>query len=144
MQRPAGITVLAFTMFTSAVILFVVSFFCFVAGPAVADIARTPGMPVFRILGAAAVGIIALIFGIACLLAGAGLWNEQPWGRALSIILIVISMAVSILGIAAGLVYLRMMIAIFRVIALGVDSLILWYLLQPHVRSAFGSNPRQA
>lgn len=139
MQRPAGITVLAFTMFTSAAILLVISFFCFVAGPAVEELVRMPGVPVYQIFDAAAIGILALIMGLACAVAGAGLWNLQAWGRSLSLILIAISIAVSVVGIAAGLVYLRMMIAILRIVALGVDSLILWYLLQPHVRQSFGA-----
>ena len=144
MQRPAGITVLAFTMFTSAAILFVISFFCFVVGAAVEDFFRTPGMPIYRLLGAAVVGIITLIFGLLCAIAGSGLWRLQPWGRSLTVVLIVISIAVSILGVVAGLVFLRMMIAILRIIALGVDSLILWYLLQPHVRNAFEGGPSRA
>jgi hypothetical protein len=137
MQRPAGVTVLAFAMFTVAAISFVIGFFCFAAGPAVEDFFRVPGMPMYRIMGAAAVGIVALIFGFLCSLAAAGLWRMQLWGRSLTIVLIVISVAVSILGVIAGLVFLRMMTAVLRIIALGVDSLILWYLFQPHVRDAF-------
>ena len=144
MQRPAGITVLAFAMFTIGAIALVISFFCFATGPVVEDFFRIPGMPIYRILGAAVVGIIALILGLLCIVAGAGLWKMQAWGRSLAIVLVVISVAVSILGVAAGLVFLRMMIAILRIIALGVDSLILWYLFQPHVRNAFEGGATRA
>lgn len=138
MERPAGITVLAFAMFTAAAILLVLSYFCFSIGSVIGEVVRTPGMPIFRMLGAAAMGVILLVMAILCALAGAGLWRVQSWGRALSILLVAISVVLSVIGIAAGLVYPQMRLVIDRIIALGVDLLVLWYLVQPHVKQAFG------
>jgi Predicted membrane protein (DUF2127) len=138
MTRPAGITVLAFTMFTSGAILLVLGAFCFIMGPAIAEIVRTPGFPIFRMLGAAIVGVVLLLLGILCLLAGAGLWNVRAWGRSLSAVLVLVSVVLSVWGIALGLSFLLVRMVIVRIIVLGVDLLILWYLAQPHVKGAFG------
>jgi hypothetical protein len=138
MQRPAGVTVLAFAMFTAAAALLVMSYFCFSVGPVIGEIVRTPGMPIFRMLGAAAVGLILLLLAFLCAGAGAGLWGAKAWGRALSILLVVLGVVISIVGIAAGLVYPQMMLVIDRIIALGVELLILWYLMQPEVKQVFG------
>ena len=62
----------------------------------------------------------------------------KSWGRAISILLVAISVVVSVVGIAAGLVFPQMRLVIDRIIALGVDLLVLWYLLQPTVKDAFG------
>jgi hypothetical protein len=138
MHRPAGITVLAFAMFTAAAILLVLSYFCFSVGPVIGELVRTPGLPIFRMIGAAAVGIILLVMAFLCAGAGVGLWGMKSWGRAISILLVAISVVVSVVGIAAGLVFPQMRLVIDRIIALGVDLLVLWYLVQPQVKDAFG------
>lgn len=138
MQRPGGITVLAFAMFTAAAALLVMSYFCFSVGAVIGEVVRTPGLPIFRILGAAVVGIILLVLAFLCAGAGVGLWGMRSWGRALSVLLVVLGVVVSVVGIAAGLVYPQMMLVIHRIIAVGVELLILWYLVQPEVKQGFG------
>ena len=137
MQRPAGITVLAFAMFTVAAILFVVAYFCFVSGPLMAEIVHLPGIPPGVRLHSAIVGVIALIFAFLCLVCGAGLWKVIPAGRSLAIVLTLVNALHSVLGIVVGLSFLLVVPVLWRIVELGLALLILWYLFQPHLKKAF-------
>jgi len=139
MKRPDGITVLAFVMFTAAALLLIFGAFCLTSGAVIAEMLRMPLMPVANSLGAAAVGIIAIIFAVFSLVAGIGLWTVRAWGRALSFALVILCMALMVVGLAGALAGPNILLAMRRTVVLAVDAMILWYLTRGSVRSAFGS-----
>lgn len=77
-------------------------------------------------------GIVALIVGIGWILAGIGLWALQPWAWLFTAIVAVFGLVnafflmIAYAGSGAGLVQALM------------PALILWYLNQDEVKSAFG------
>lgn len=77
-------------------------------------------------------GIVALLVGIAWLLAGLGLWALQPWAWMFAAIVAVIALVnafflmIAYAGSGAGLVQALM------------PALILWYLNTAEVKAAFG------
>lgn len=137
MKRPDGISVLAFVMCTAAALLAIFGVFCLTSGVAIAEMARMPLIPVTSSIGAAGVGIIALIFAALSLAAAIGLWKVQAWGRELSYILVLICMALTIIGLAAALAGPNIVLAMRRTVVIAVDALILWYLARGNVRDAF-------
>lgn len=113
-QRPSGITVLAVLSGLSALLGVVLG---------IASLAMSFGMfDVDASLGSLAIAT-AIAFGLGAALSAAqawGLWRLRPWARTLTIVLSVIGL----LGFPVGTI---------------VNGIILWYLFQPHVKTAFGA-----
>lgn len=139
MERPLGVSLVAFAMYAVTGILLVFSYFCFAAGPAMGQLGQTPGLPLFRYLGASAVGAIVLFVAIVSALAGSGLWSLRAWGRVLTILLLAITAALCTIGIAVAIIYPRTWLAIERTIALGVNLMVLRYLAKLQVRQGFNN-----
>jgi len=136
-QRPIGITVLAILAGILGIILIIVGVAVGAMAGALSDVIKTyipAGTVPFDISGfieafLVAVAAVAFIFGVLYIAVAYGFWVGAGWSRWLAIIL-------SILGIISGLLSLPS--GIITIIIYGV---ILWYLMQPHVKAFFGAAP---
>jgi len=141
-ERPSGISVLAILAGIFGIILIIGGVVVGAMAGAISDFIKdyietygtTMGMGTIDISGIVesalvAFAVIALIFGILYVAVAYGFWIGAGWSRMLAIIL-------SVLGIILGLISLPS--GIVLIIIYGV---ILWYLMQRHVKAFFGVAP---
>jgi len=137
-ERPIGITVLAILAGLFGIGLIILGVIVGALASVISDVikANAPvgavGVVDFTAIFTAvavAIAVIMFIFGILHIAVAYGFWIGAGWSRMLAIIL-------SILGIILGLISLPGGIVI--IIIYGV---ILWYLMQRHVKAFFGAAP---
>jgi hypothetical protein len=146
-ERPTGISVLAILAGIFGVILIIGGLFVGVSASAVSvsDLAKeyietyaaTLGVSVTALTAIieavlVAIAVIAFVFGILYIVVAYGFWIGAGWSRLLAIIL-------SILGIILGLITATGGIGIVLII---IYAVILWYLMQRHVKAFFGAAPQ--
>ncbi len=119
-ERPAGVA-------TLAILQFIMGILAILGGVAVLAVMGSMSLD----LAAAGEGIGGgLIFlGLIAFLLGWGLWNLKPWARTLSLIFAVLWVITGILTLIVGIGIVILIVAI----------LILWYLMKPEIKAAFGA-----
>jgi hypothetical protein len=126
MQRPTGVTVIAVLAAIGGVFGLLASLALLGVGAAVSTTSGLGGL-VF------VAGIIVLAYSVLSLVLAYGFWTLKPWAWPLGI-------GVQVLGIIQALLqYMNNSTNLVSlVISLIIAGVILWYLYQPHVKSAFG------
>lgn len=138
MDRPTGVAVLAVFDFIGAACLLLVGIALIVGVGFVGLATREPG-PAALIAGIGAFsGITVLIIAAVAALLGWGLWTLKNWARVVSIVLSALGAVGSVMGVVfmTGMHYGPFGWG-WSLIRLGLNVLIVWYLLQPHVKQAF-------
>lgn len=115
--RPLGISILAILEMAGGVIAIIGGI---LAGVAMSSIIGTLG-PL--------VGVISVIAGLVAFAAGYGFWTGAKWSWWLAIVLYALGIISSLASLAVG--------AVFSVIGLVVDVLLIYYLNRPGVKSWF-------
>jgi hypothetical protein len=77
-------------------------------------------------------GLLLLVSGIASLAFAYGAWTLQPWAWTLGVALQIISLALSVLSIVGGSDIAG------QIISIAIAGIILYYLMQPSIKSLFG------
>ena len=77
-------------------------------------------------------GLLLLVSGIASLAFAYGAWTLQPWAWTLGVALQIISLALSVLSIVGGGDISS------QIISIAIAAIILYYLMQPTIKAAFG------
>jgi hypothetical protein len=138
-MRPTGIVLIALYHFLAAAFLVIVAIALGVGGTMLGSMFSTDysklfgGMGLFvGILGAA----FTLVFAVVAALAGYGVWTLREWGRILCIVLAGISILLSLPGLLMGL-HFGFFLGGYRMVKLAINALIIWYLVQPQIRSLF-------
>jgi hypothetical protein len=126
MSRPTGVTVLAILAFCFATFLLLAGLFVTLVGTAVG----AAGGPLLAALGAFA-GIVMIVFALLEALVGYGLWTLKGWAWMLTVILAGLGLAMNVLQMLSGEIFGAMF-------GLAINGVILWYMMQPHVKAAFG------
>ena len=126
MQRPTGITVMAVLSAIGGVFGLLASLALLGLGAAVSATSGLGGL-------AFVAGIIILAYSVLSLVLAYGFWTLKPWAWPLGI-------GVQVLGIIQAVLQFmdNSSNVISLVISLAIAGVILWYLYQPHVKSAFG------
>ena len=126
MQRPTGITVMAVFSAIGGVFGLLASLALLGLGAAVSTTSGLGGL-------AFVAGIIILAYSVLSLVLAYGFWTLKPWAWPLGI-------GVQVLGIIQAVLQFmnNSSNVISLVISLAIAGVILWYLYQPHVKSAFG------
>lgn len=143
-MRPTGIVLIALYHFLAAAFLVIVAIALGVGGSVLgamfsamfsADYSRLlGGMGLFvGILGAA----FTLVFAVVAALAGYGVWTLREWGRILCIVLAGISILLSLPGLLFMGLHFGFFLGGYRMVKLAINALIIWYLMQPQIRSLF-------
>jgi len=145
MARPVGVTILAIIDYLSAVFLILAGLGFVLGGGMVATILSQNSQLSSQIpaglLGSLGVGVgIGFFIGAAiCALLGWGLWGLKNWARIITIILLVLDALLAVLGVLFSLMHFSIGSIIWNGFWLAIYGLIIWYLLQPNVKRAFGA-----
>jgi hypothetical protein len=139
-ERPSGVTIIAVLMFIGAGFLALGSFVFFFVG--VMDMTGADAAePISTAIAAMGVsgGLFFLILAGAHVFLAMGVLKLRSWARLVCMVLIALGMALALMSF-----FLRVpnpvaprIVCQFLVIAL--DVWILWYLVRPHVKQAFGT-----
>lgn len=141
MERPTGVTVLAILNFLGAACMVMVGLL-FMLGLGLAGLGAgqqsAGGMAFLMGLGAIA-GVIFLIFAVIAIVVGIGLWRLRNWARILTIILAAISLLPLLPGLMLSMLSLEIFSMMFQLAFAGFYGWIIWYMVQPQVKRAFGA-----
>ena len=77
-------------------------------------------------------GLILLASGIASLAFAYGAWTLQPWAWTLGVALQIISIVLAVLAVIGGSDISS------QIIGVAISAIILYYLMQPSIKAAFG------
>ncbi len=143
MNKPAGVIVIAVLYFLGAAILLLAGIGFIVGGGAIATMmsqqGQAGGSGLATLMGAlgAGVGIFFLILGAVDALVGVGLLKLKSWARMVAIVFAAIGACFQVFGLLGSLAHFNIGSFVFTLIILGVQALIIWYLLKPEVKAAF-------
>jgi hypothetical protein len=141
MQRPGGVTLLAILDFVAAVCLALFALAMVLGMGFLGAMAggREPGGAVLLaglgVLGAVVFFVMAAVSAAI----GYGMWNLQNWARILSIAFACLAILGGILRMMIGLVHFYPFLLFGSLVRMAIAAVIIWYLFQPHVKSAFGT-----
>lgn len=149
MQRPTGVTILAILDFLGAGVAVLVAIAGFLGATFLGAIisqaaSQSGGAGMGAGLGAAigaVLGIGALIGAAVSALLGWGMWSLKEWARILQIVFAGLGACVQALGALVSLTHVRIFLLVWHLVFLAVNALIVWYLIQPHVKAAFAQRP---
>ena len=139
MPRPVGVTILAVLNFIGAFCCVAVAIVMIVGLSilgASASGAHTAGMMALAGGGVIA-GVLLIVFALIPILIGYGLMKLKNWARIVSIILAALGILMALPGLFMALGHIVIFALVINLIGIGIDALIVWYLLQPDVKKAF-------
>src|SRR3972149_12029915 len=145
MDRPTGVTILAVLNFLGAA-LYILIGLLFILGMGIRGgmMGQAGGegsagaMGMMMGLGGGA-GVIFIVLSLIPLLIGWGLWKLKNWARIITLVLMALGALLALLGVALGGLAGEMFSAGFSGVFLLICAWIIWYLLRPHVKEAFGA-----
>jgi hypothetical protein len=147
MGRPVGVSIIAVLEFIGAGICLLAGIATLVGASflgAMFSQAQAQGAPAaggFMAMLGGAISIVFFVFAAIAGLLGWGLWTLKSWAR---IVVIVLS-AIGILFSLLALLQFSSAVLMGIIIRVGINGLIIWYLLKPEVAAAFaGSQSRSA
>ncbi|HET9365277.1 MAG TPA: hypothetical protein VFP71_09750 [Candidatus Angelobacter sp.] len=142
MNKPAGVIVIAILYFLGAGILLLAGIGFVIGGGAIAAAMSQQsqaGGGLATLMGflGAGVGIFFLVCGVLDALIGIGLLKLKNWARIVAIVFAAIGACFQIFGLLTSLAHFNPVSFVISLIVLGVQALIIWYLLKPEVKAAF-------
>ena len=139
-MRPTGVVLIALYHTLSALFLLMVAVALAVGGTVLGAMLAAGHSGLFGGLGMA-VGVLGAVFFFAYALVAAiaayGIWALREWGRIMSIVLAVISLVFSLPGLLMMGAHLNLFFGGYRLVRIAISGLIVWYLVQPHVKAVF-------
>ncbi len=139
MARPTGVTIIAVLMFIGAAFLALGSLASFlVCGMVVTGgNAGEPLSAAFAGMGVSGGIFLLLLAGVYIVLA-IDLLKLFNWARLTCMTVIAIGALVTI-GVFASMAHLAIEMIVTQLFVIALDVWILWYLVRPHVKQAFGA-----
>lgn len=152
MNRPTGVTVLAVLQFIGAGFCVIGGLLMMVGGTFLAAILGRAGAGGEGSIALAGMGaLIGVVGGVFCLvlavlygIVGWGMWGLKNWARMVTIVLAAIGALFQVLGMMGSMLHFRIGAMLWNLIWLGVNAVIVWYLIQPQVKAAFEGQAPQA
>ena len=134
-QRPLGITILAVLAFIGGIFGICGGLSGIVAGSFLSGLAASAGASNAAALGgmAAVYSIVALGFAVADLVFGFGAWTLKSWAWMLGMVLFGLNIVFQLVAVVAGWATFGGVL-----ISLAISGAIIYYLLTPEVKKAFG------
>jgi len=83
-------------------------------------------------------GMILLVIGILYIVLGVGLLKLHNWARMLTLVFSALGALLHVLRLLRSMMHFMMFHAFWQGIVIAICVLIIWYLLQPEVKRAFG------
>ena len=141
MKRPTGVTILGVMMALAGVLFAIAGLaFVFMGSTAAVATAHENGSvaALFAGLGAAA-GVIFVLFGGLHIVLAIGILKLRNLARILTIFLFALSAAGACLGLIVILLRFSRIALAWNISLAAVDAFVLWYLLRPRIKEAFGA-----
>lgn len=140
--RPTGVTVLSVLHYIGAGFM-LLGALAMMAGLGTAGALMTgrghAGGMFLAGLGAGLAVVLGIFAALIAILAW-GLWTLKNWARVLTIIFA----ALGVLGAAGllmmGMTHINFGLMVVAFVRAAISGIIIWYLLQPHVKAAFGTS----
>jgi len=85
-------------------------------------------------------GMILLVLGVLYIVLGVGLLKLHNWARLVTLVFTALGALLHVLRLMRYMAHFMMIHAFFNVIVIAICVLIIWYLLQPDVKRAFGES----
>jgi hypothetical protein len=141
-MRPTGVVLIALYHFLSAVFLVLLAISLVIGGSVLGAMFGTGNQSPLGGLGIGLLvdtlgGAFFLVYAVIAALAGYGIWSLREWGRILCIVLAVISLLISLPGLLMMGLHLSLFFGGYRLFRIAVSVLIIWYLVQPEIKSLF-------
>ena len=138
-MRPGGVTLLAILDFISAAALVCMGLALILGLGIFGSMTHERGAGLL-LAGLGAVGaVFFFIMAAVSAVVGWGMWSLQNWARIVSVVFSCLAILGGFLGMMTGLVHFHPFGMMFSLFRMAVAALIIWYLFQPHVKSAFGT-----
>jgi hypothetical protein len=139
-MRPTGVVLLAIYHFLSALFLVLFAIFLAVGGTVLGALFASGhdsplgglGMMV-GMLG----GVLFFFYAVIAFVTGYGIWTLREWGRILSIVLAVVSLLFALPGLLFMGLHFHLFFGAYRLFRIAISILIIWYLMQPQIKSLF-------
>jgi hypothetical protein len=87
---------------------------------------------------AAIIGLITLVVGAAELICAWGFWSLRPWAWTLGIVLAVVSVALLVVQALLSGNIVGSLVNVNSLVTIVISAVIVWYLMQPQIKAAFG------
>ena len=134
--RPQGVTIIAILAFIGGIFAIVAGLGLTVLGGILGGALAASGEGAGGIFGGllAVFGIGTLGLGIAEIVVGWGLWGLRPWAWMVSVIVFIVNIVLTLLTALGG----NSLISISTLVGIAIPAIILYYLMTPPVKAAFG------
>ena len=134
-QRPMGVTILAILAFVGGILGICGGLSGIVGASFLGGLAASAGASNVTALGGMLVvySIIAVAFAVADLVFGFGAWTLKPWAWMLGMVLFGLNIVYQLVAVIAGWSTLGGVL-----ISVVIAGVIIYYLLTPEVKKAFG------
>jgi hypothetical protein len=141
MVRPIGVSILSVAMVLAGVLFALAGLALVFMGSTAAVAAGRENSGVAALLAGlgAAAGVIFLLFGGLHMVLAMGIFKLRNVARILTIFLFALSSAGACLGLIAALVRFSHVALAWNVSLVVADACVLWYLLRPEIKKAFGA-----
>lgn len=139
MGRPTGVTIIAVLDFIGAAVCVLVGLAMMLGGGFVASMLSQQQGGAAGVLAAigAAAGVFLLVCAAVAVLLGWGLLKLKEWARIVTIVLAGLGALGALIGLAGVMGHFAAIAVVFVLVRLAINGLIIWYLLQPHVKATF-------
>ncbi len=139
-MRPTGVVLIAIYHFLSALFLALLALSLVVGGTVLGAMFggahESPLGGLGFMVGMVGAAFFLVYAGIAAV-AGYGMWTMREWGRILSIALAVISLLFSLPGLLMMGIHFALFFGTYRLFRIAISILVIWYLVQPQIKSLF-------
>jgi len=137
-EKPVGVAVLAVLSLVLGILLILGAVVVAVVSTLIIEFIRMSGTTLiwgsFDVSGfiqafLIAIALIAAVFGILYIFAAYGMWIGAGWGWVLAIVLAILNFVWGLFTLPNGIVWIV------------INAIVLWYLIQPHVKAFFRKAP---
>ena len=139
MQRPGGVTLLAILDFISAAALVCVGLALILGLGIFGSMTHERGAGLLLAGLGAVGGVFFFIMAAVSAVVGYGMWSLQNWARIVSIAFACLAILGGLMGMMTGIMHFHPFWMFGSIFRMAIAALIIWYLFQPQVKSAFGT-----
>ena len=141
MQKPVGVIVIAVLDFLGTIILGCLGLLAFLAmgflAPRIVE-ATNGQLPSAVIAGLGIfLGLVCFFFAAITAVLGYGMLSLKEWARIVQMVLAAIGIVFGVLGLLSAMLHFHILGFMVVGIRLAINFAIIWYLIQPDVKSAF-------
>jgi hypothetical protein len=134
--RPTGVTIIAILAIIGGIFAIIAGLGLTIGGSILGGALVASGETAGGLFGGmlAIFGVGTLALGVAEIVVGWGLWGLKSWAWMVSVIIFIVNIALTLLTALGG----GDLISLNTIIGIAIPAIILYYLMTPPVKAAFG------